>query len=159
MKNGQQHLKYLLLGRARAKITARWIAISTLALAMSGCAGLQSEPRLTDSIRINRIDSPKARIESVLVNDRAGQTEVNGNLRSPLQTRHRIRHQKRFARSAPGHLHIKAIAPDGGVLGEVTTRSVATKFTEILAVKPDQIKTIHVIHHQSDDDINPRPAT
>jgi len=126
---------------------ARYAWLS-LAVAMTGCASLGLDPDISDAVRIERIDSPQARIASVQVRDHGGQLAVSGRL------------QKRYRGRSPiaGHLHIEAIAQDGTVLGQAVTsyqrlspKLGISEFTQRLAVAPDQARSVRVIHHHRDD--------
>lgn len=119
-----------------------------LAVAMTGCASLGLDPEISDTLRIERIDSPRARIASVQVRDHEGQLAVSGRL------------QKRCRGRSPiaGHLHIEALAQDGAVLGQAVTsyRQLSPKlgiseFAQRLALAPDQVRSVRVIHHHRDD--------
>ena len=119
-----------------------------LVVAMTGCASLGLDPEISDAVRIERIDSPQARIGSVQVRDHEGQLAVSGR----LQKRHHGRSP------IPGHLHIEALAQDGAVLGQAVTsyRRLSPKlgiseFTRRLPVAPDRVRIVRVVHHHRDD--------
>jgi hypothetical protein len=126
---------------------ARYAWLS-LAVAMTGCASLGLDPDISDAVRIERIDSPQARIASVRVRDHGGQLAVSGR----LQKRHRGRSP------IAGHLHIEVIGQEGTVLGQAVTsyRRLSPKlgiseFTRLLPVTPEQVRSVRIVHHHRDD--------
>lgn len=124
-----------------ATATGRF-SLLLLVAAVTGCTGLRLDPDISDAVRIERIDSPQARIASVQVRDHGGQLEVSGRL------------QKRYRGRSPiaGHLHIEARAEDGAVLGQAVAsyRQLSPKmgiseFARQLPVPPAQVRSIRVL--------------
>ncbi len=119
-------------------LMARYSWLS-LAVAVTGCASLGLDPDISDGVRIERIDSPQARIASVQIRHQGGQPTVIGRL------------DKRYCGRSPipGHLHIEALAQDGALLGQAVTsyRRLSPKlgiseFAQRLAVVPDQVRSV-----------------
>lgn len=129
--------------------TARLACLAlTLAVAMSGCAVIRLDPVITDAVEVERVDSPRALVTSVQVRDHNGRLKVSGRLKK----RHRGRSP------IPGHLHIEAHSQDGAMLGQVTTgyrqlspKMGISKYSQVLDLRPDQVRTVRVIHHHRDD--------
>jgi hypothetical protein len=149
MNNEQQTLNRRDLQRALAK-TARsaCIAVALVAVA-TGCASFRLDPLITDTVEVERMDSRKAQIRTVQVRDHDGRLKVSGRLK------------KRYKGRSPisGHLHIEALGQDGTLLGQVTTgyRQLSPKmgtseFSQVLGVRPEQVRTVRLVHHYGDDD-------
>ena len=120
-----------------------------LALVITGCTSIRLDPVITDTVAVELMDSPGARVATVQVRDHDGRLKVSGRLKK--------RHAGRSP--IPGHLHIEALAQDGTLLGQVTTRyrrlsakTGTSEFSQVLAVGPEKVRTVRVIHHQRDDD-------
>ena len=134
---------------AVARAASVWTVPLLLALALTGCAGFPSDRTATTAaISIERFDSPSARIETVQFRDDHGRLEVSGRL------------QKRHAGRSPipGHLHIAALGWDGALLAQTTTRyrrlnpkQGSSEFRQDLAVRPEQVRMVRVIHHARKD--------
>lgn len=119
-----------------------------LALALTGCASLPTDLVAADTVNVERLDSPKARIGSVFVGDKDGLLLVRGR----LEKRH-------FGRSPiPGHLHIEVLGKDGLMLGQEITRyyrrsgkSSTSRFSREFSVHPEDVRTVRIVHHVRED--------
>lgn len=149
MNNEQQTLNRRDLQPALAKIArSACIAVALVAVA-TGCASFRLDPLITDAVEVERMDSRKARIRTVQVRDHDGRLQVSGRLKK--------RHKGRSP--IPGHLHIEALGQDGAILGQVTTgyrrlspKTGTSEFSQVLDVRPEQVRTVRVIHHHRDDE-------
>lgn len=149
MNNEQQTLNRGVLQHA-AVWPAGFVLIALVLVAvMTGCASIRLDPVITDSIEVEHVDSPGARVTTVQVRDHDGQLNVSGR----LQKRHSGRSP------IPGHLHIEALGQNGGLLEEATTgyRRLSpeigtSEFSQVLDVDPARVRTVRVIHHYRGDD-------
>jgi len=115
-----------------------------LALWLTSCASLPPDLVAANTVNIERLDSPKARIGSLYVHDDNGRLQIRGRLKK--------RHVGRSP--IPGHLHIEVFAKDGAVLAEGVVRyyqrsakSGVSYFSWKSGVRPEDVRTVRVIHH------------
>lgn len=119
-----------------------------LAVALSGCTSLPTDLAANDTPNIERVYSSRARISSVLVDDRNGSLLVWGTLEKRIPGRGSI----------PGHLHVTALGYDGSVLEEETTgyyrrnnKSSKSRFSLEFSVAPKDVHTLRIRHHVGED--------
>jgi hypothetical protein len=112
--------------------------------AIAGCSSLPPNLASAGRLQIERVDSNNAIIGQVHVGAVADGVRVSGSLRKTLLRRGRI----------PGHLHIEMHAADGTVLETRVTRyhrrfakSGRAYFTQTLAVRPDTVNAVRLVHH------------
>ena len=148
MKRTKRTLKHQPRGAAGAQVTALWSAGTVLVLALSGCANLPTDLVAADTLNVERLDSPGARIGSLFVGDKNGALLVRGRL------------EKRHAGRGPipGHLHIEVLGEDGAILGQEITRyyrqggkSGTSRFSREFALSPGDVRIVRVIHHVRED--------
>lgn len=138
-------------GRAKPGLPRRYsiarvlrnTALLVTALALAGCATYPPDLASNDRVRIATRDSRNAWVDGVQVRiiDRA--LTVSGHLRKRYQARGPI----------PGRLFIEAVGEDGAVLERVagsyhrrSAKSRRSYFSEILTIRPDQVREVRVIH-------------
>jgi hypothetical protein len=112
--------------------------------AIAGCSSLPPNLASAGRLQIERVDSNNAIIGQVHVGAVADGVRVSGSLRKTFLRRGRI----------PGHLHIEMRAADGAVLETRVTRyhrhsakSGRAYFVQTLAVRPDDVRTVRLVHH------------
>ena len=112
--------------------------------ANAGCSSLPPNLASAGRLQIDRVDSNNAMIGQVHVGAVADGVRVSGSLRKTFLRRGRI----------PGHLHIEMRAADGTVLETRVTRyhrrfakSGRAYFAQTLAVRPDDVRTVRLVHH------------
>ena len=119
-----------------------------LALLLSGCASLPENLATNGSIKVERVDSRDAKIESVQIRAVDAGLKINGTLRKKYHGRGAI----------PGHLHIKAIDRNGEILAQTTSRyqrrnvkERRSSFSVTIPVQLDEVTRMEVIHHGLSD--------
>lgn len=134
------------LGRHR--LALRGVSLMLVLWAVVGCSSLPVDLASDGKMQIERVDSNHAMIEQVEVDAIAEGIRVSGYLRKTFHRRGRI----------PGHLHIEILAADGTVLATRVTRyhrhfskSGRTHFAQTLAVRPDAVRTVRLVHHRPGD--------
>lgn len=120
----------------------------TVTLVTAGCADLGTDTDITDTVLVERIDSPRARITVVRIRDHEGQLKVTGRLK---------RYHRRVGR-IPGHLHVDAFGPNGLMVEQLTPDYVEINrklgiagFQQLFETHPDQVSTVRVMHHLPHD--------
>lgn len=115
-----------------------------LALWLTGCASLPPNLVATDAVNIERVDSSRARIGSLYAGEINGQLIIRGRLKK--------RHAGRSP--IPGHVRIEVLAKDGAVLEEGvvgyyrhSAKSGVSYFSQDFGVRPEDVRTVRVIHH------------
>ena len=83
----------------------------TLAALLSSCASLPDNQAANGSMKVERVDSRDAKIESVQVRAVESGLKISGRLRKKYHGRGAI----------PGHLHIKVIDRNGEMLAQTTS--------------------------------------
>lgn len=120
-----------------------------LAFVLLGCASLPPNLVSTGAVTVERIDSSKAEIGSLYVGGSNGRLVINGRLEKRYEGRSPI----------PGHVQIQMLAKDGAILEEAYVRhyrhnpeSGASYFSQEFGVRPQDVRTVRVIHHIEDED-------
>lgn len=126
----------------------RVVSLMLVMWAVAGCSSLPPDLASAGRLQIDRVDSNNAIIGQVHVGAVADGVRVSGSL------------QKKFLRHGriPGHLHIEMRAADGTVLETSVTRyhrrfakSGRAYFAQTLAVRPDAVRTVRLVHHRPGD--------
>lgn len=122
----------------------RGFSLMLVSWAVAGCSSLPPNLASDGNMQIDRVDSNNAIIGQVHVGAVADGVRVAGSLRKTFLRRGRI----------PGHLHIEMRAADGTVLATRATRyhrrfakSGRAYFAQTLAVRPDFVRTVRLVHH------------
>ena len=126
------------------RLVTRGIVVSLTSLAAIGCSSLSPNLASDGKIGIDRVDSKNAVIGQVQLGAVTEGVRVSGSLRKTFQRHGRI----------PGHLHIELLAADGTVLESTIVRyhrrfakSRRAFFAHTLAVRPDSVNTVRLVHH------------
>ena len=132
------------LSFSNRRLVTRSIVVSLTLLAAIGCSSLSPNRGSDGKIRIDRVDSKNALIGQTQVAAVADGVRISGSLRKTFQRRGRI----------PGHLHIELLAADGTILESSVVRyhrrfakSGRAYFTQTLAVRPDTVNAVRLVHH------------
>ncbi|MEZ5587432.1 MAG: hypothetical protein R3E46_10215 [Sedimenticolaceae bacterium] len=147
-------MRYLTCGRAfgpnlgHRRLALRGVSLMLVLWAVAGCSSLPPNIASAGRLQIDRVDSNNAIIGQVHVGAVADGVRVSGSLRKTFLRRGRI----------PGHLHIEMRAADGKVLETRVTRyhrrfakSGRAYFAQTLAVRPDAVRTVRLVHHRPGD--------
>ena len=126
------------------RLALRGVSLMLMLWAVAGCSSLSANLASDGNMQIERVDSHNAMIGQVHVGGVADGVRVAGSLRKTFLRRGRI----------PGHLHIEMRAADGTVLATRVTRyhrrfakSGRAYFSQTLAVRPDDVRTVRLVHH------------
>jgi hypothetical protein len=126
------------------RLITRGIVASLTLLAATGCSSLSPNLASDGKIRIARVDSKDAIIGQAQVAAVADGVRIAGSLRKTFLRRGRI----------PGHLHIELLGADGTVLETTFVRyhrrfakSGRAYFAQTLAVRPDTVNIVRLVHH------------
>ena len=119
---------------------------SVMVLALSACASLPPDIATEGTVNIERINSHNARVALVRARTIDHKLRISGFLVKQYSGRGAI----------PGSLHIDVLGDDGALLGQSTShysqqgaKSRRAYFSEIVTVRPGDVRTIRIIHQGS----------
>ena len=134
----------LVLRLSSQRLVTRGILVSLTLLAAIGCSSLSPNLASNGKVGIERVDSNNVIIGQTQVAAVADGVRISGSVRKTFQQRGQI----------PGHLHIELLAADGTILESSVVRyhrrfakSGRAYFTQTLAVRPDNVNAVRLVHH------------